>query len=200
MVIMEKWIAELIDKHIDTETGALDKEAFAADYSTEAPKRVVPKSVFNEKNEELKDARETLEELNKTDNTEELKGKLEEYETKLTELQTERKEERKALAIKESLKDTVDPNFVATLLKDKVEFDEESGELKGFEEALKEHREQQPYLFKDNEPEIPKVDDKQLANPQGSALTSKDIVNMGNRAERLEAIKNNPHLFKRRSR
>lgn len=199
MVVMEKWLEELIDKHIDTETGTLDKEGFAADYSTEAPRQVVPKSVFNDKNEELKDARQTLEELNKTDNTEELKGKLEEYETKLTELQTERKEERKALAIKDSLKDTVDPNFVATLLKDKVEFDEESGELKGFEEALKEHREQQPYLFKsseqNNEPEIPDVDNKQLANPEGNVLTKQDILNIKGRAERLDAIANNKHLF-----
>lgn len=197
---MDKWLEELIDKHIDTETGALDKEGFTADYSTEAPKQVVPKSVFNEKNEELKEAKGTLEQLSKTDNTEELKGKLEEYETRLTELQTERKEERKALAIKEALKDTVDPAFVSTLLKDKVEFDEESGELKGFEEALKEHRENQPYLFKDseqnNEPEIPAVDNNQLANPEGNALTKKDILNIKNKSERLEAIKNNKQLFK----
>lgn len=197
---MEKLVKELIDKHVDKDTGVIDVEGFTADYSTEAPKQLVPKSVFNEKNEELKEANQTLEELNNTDNTEELQTKLKDYETKLTELQTERKEERKALAIRESLKDTVDPNFVATLLKDKVEFDEETGELKGFEEVLNEHREQQPYLFKsseqNNEPEIPAVDNKQLANPEGKVLTKRDVLNINDRTERLEAIKNNKHLFK----
>lgn len=201
---MDKWLEELIDKHVDTETGALNREDFTAEYSTEAPKQMVPKTVFNEKNEELKNANTTLEELSKTDNTEELKSQLEQYETKITDLEKERKEERKVLALKGALKDTVDPEFVSTLLKDSVDYDEESGELKGMEEVLKEYKEKQPYLFNQadesstqkNETVIPEVDNKQLTNPEGSVLTKGDILGIKDRTERLEAIANNKQLFK----
>lgn len=190
---MDKWLIELLDKHVDAETGALDKEGFTAEYSTEAPRRVVPKTVFNEKNEELKEARTTLDELKGANNTEELEGKLKEYESKLQVIQ----EEKKALALQQALTGTVDPEFVSSLIKDKIELDEE-GNFKGLEETLNEYKEKRPYLFKQEQKEEEKTiqtNNKKLANPEGSVLTRQDILNIGDRAERLEAIKNNKHLF-----
>lgn len=194
---MEQWITDLLEQHTNEE-GGFDVEAFKAGYDTEAPKQHVPKSEFNKKNDELKEARDTLKKLEESDNGEDLKKQLEEYQAKLKEVEQERADEKKQQAILGALTDAVDPEFVASLIKDDVELDDD-GNVKGLEDLLKEKKEKQPYLFKAEEKKEEKekveVDNEKLPNQQSTPLTKKSILAIKDRAERQEAIAQNIEYF-----
>lgn len=197
---MEKWLVDLINEN--TKDEVLDVEAFKEAYDSEAPKHTVPKSVFNEKNNDLKEAQNTLKELQESNDTKELEDKLNDYKKKLEALEQERADERLNNALSEALADAHDVEFVTSLLKDKVELDED-GNVKGLEDIVKETKEKQPYLFKpeeDNEAskegETIKVDNSKLKNTKTPPMTKEDIFNIKDKTERLEAIKANPQLFK----
>lgn len=197
---MEKWLEDLINEN--TKDEVLDVEAFKEAYDSEAPKHTVPKSVFNEKNNDLKEAQNTLKELQESNDTKELEDKLNDYKKKLEALEQERADERLNNALSEALADAHDVEFVTSLLKDKVELDED-GNVKGLEDIVKETKEKQPYLFKpeeDNEAgkegETIKVDNSKLKNTKTPPMTKEDIFNIKDKTERLEAIKANPQLFK----
>lgn len=197
---MEQWITDLLDQHINEE-GGFDVDAFKAGYDAEAPKQYVPKSEFNKKNDELKEARDTLKKLEESDNGEDLKKQLEEYQTKLKEVEQERRDEKKQQAILSALADAVDPEFVASLIKDNVELDDD-GNVKGLEDLLKEKKEKQPYLFKQEEKkeeqeetETKEVDNDKLPNQQSTPITKEDIMKEKDKGKRLELIKEHSELF-----
>lgn len=192
---MEQWITDLLDQHINEE-GGFDVDAFKAGYDAEAPKQYVPKSEFNKKNDELKEARETLKSLEESDSTEDLKKELADYQTKLKEVEQERASEKKQQAILSALTDAVDPEFVASLIKDNVELDDD-GNIKGLEDLLKEKKEKQPYLFKQEEKKEKRVevDNQRLTNTKARPLTKDDIMSIEDDEKREEAINANLHVF-----
>lgn len=195
---MEKWLEALLVEHIGEDVEGL--AAFKEAYDSEAPLRNVPKHVFNETNNELKEARNTLKELQESNDTKELEEKLNDYKEKLEALEQERTDERLNNALSAALADAHDIEFVSSLLKDKVELDED-GNVKGLEDIVKETKEKQPYLFKveeaKEEPKEPEVvvDNSKLTNTKSTPLTKQDIASIKNKAERLEAIQANPHLY-----
>lgn len=195
---MEQWLTDLLQQHINDE-GTFDTDGFGSAYDAEAPKHSVPKAVFNEKNDELKEAKQTLEQLESTDNSEDLKAELEKYQSRLKEVETERQEERKQQALIKALDDAVDPDFVADLIKGEVELNDK-GELEGLDELLSARKEKQPYLFKQakeekKEEQTEKVDNEKLPKQQSTPLTKEDIMKVKDKGKRLELIGDNPELF-----
>src|SRR5699024_6806297 len=140
-------ITELIEKHTGDD-GKLDKDAFIKELNTEMPKNFVPKSEFNTKNQALKEANETLEQLKKDNkDIEALQTKITEYETKATELEQELADERKTFTVKEALQSAgaQDVDYMIYKLGD-VEVNKD-GTIKDLENKVKALKEENPAFF-----------------------------------------------------
>lgn len=192
---MLNFLEELIDKHI-SEEGALDKEGLLKTFKSEHTKVVVDKSVFNEKLSEIKQLEQQIEEAGN-------------YKSKYEAVIEERKAEGKKRAILDALTDSVDPDFVLSLIESEIEYDEEEGTLTNIEEVLAKRKENQPYLFTNKEPDkvdeadevppaptpAPKAKDGKLANPKGKPLTVESIMSLKDEEEKERLIAANMDLF-----
>lgn len=98
------WIKEILEKH-KKEDGTIDISKAITEINNEAPKNVVPKATFNEKNEDLKKANKLVEELKKDNkDIDDLQSKIDNYEKDIETLKEERIKERTNFTLKEKLK------------------------------------------------------------------------------------------------
>lgn len=148
------WLKEILEKAKVNEDGKLDVEAVLKEISTEFPKHAVPKSVFNDKNEELKAASKTIDELKKSNgDNDDLQKKIKEYEVEIENLKQSADATLKTYALKEELSkaNVLDPDYLIYKAGgiDKFTFDKE-GKPIGVEETLKPYKEDtaMSHLFK----------------------------------------------------
>jgi hypothetical protein len=143
------WLKEILEKAV-TEDGKLDVEAAMKQAATEFPKHAVPKKDYNDKVGELKTANDTITTL-KGENAGNggLQKKIEDYEAEIRKLNAEAENSKKAHALKEKLKDAVDPDYIIYKQGgvDKFSFDKDGNPV-GVEDILKPMREAAPHLFK----------------------------------------------------
>ena len=98
-----EWIKAILEKH-KAEDGTYNLDAAMDEINQEFPKNAVPKNVYNQTAEDLKDANKLVDDLKKTNkDAEGLQTKISEYETKVQQLESERAEERKTFVVKEAL-------------------------------------------------------------------------------------------------
>lgn len=97
------WIKAIIEKYIG-EDGKLDLTKAMVEVKAEFPKNAVPKEVFNATGEDLKAAKQLVNDLKKENkDVEGLQTKIEQYETDIETLKTERLAEKKTYTLKEAL-------------------------------------------------------------------------------------------------
>ncbi|WP_069286103.1 phage scaffolding protein [Aerococcus urinaeequi] len=142
---------ELVAKHTG-EDGKLDTEAFVKELNTEMPKNYVPKSEFNTKNDELKEANKTIDGLKKanTDN-EELQKSIDDYKVKAEQAQVELAQTKKDTAIESALRDAgvTDVDYMRFKLGD-IEVDKE-GNIVDLDNKVKSLKESNPTFFGTND-------------------------------------------------
>lgn len=124
----------------------------AVDAWNEAIKVYVPKERFDEVNGKLKEANTTIEALRKDNqDNEELQKQVNQYKTKVTELETAAANTQKEYALRDKLKEVgaVDVDYIIYKQGglDKFTFDKE-GKPIGIDDVLKPMREASPHLFK----------------------------------------------------
>jgi len=138
---------ELVAKHTG-EDGKLDTEAFAKELNTEMPKNYVPKSEFNSKNDELKEANKTIDGLKKanTDN-EELQKSIDDYKAKAEQAQAELAQTKKDTAIESALREAgvTDVDYMRFKLGE-VEVDKD-GNIVDLDNKVKSLKESNPTFF-----------------------------------------------------
>lgn len=200
-----KWIKEILEKHTNEE-GVLDLETAESELNNEAPKRVIPKDQYNTKVDELKEAQDTLDDLKKNhEGVEELQTTIEDYETKVEELEQEKIDQATKFALKTALTDVgaVDVDYFADKLIGDVELDEE-GNLTAFEDKIKDYQTKHPALFK-------KADENDSKNKGGFRvlgndleggertpnMTKEDINKIDNPEKRIKAIQENKDLYRK---
>lgn len=193
-----QWIKDILEKNVNDE-GVLDLEAAESELNTEAPKNVIPKEQYNNKVQELSEAQGTLNDLKeKHTDVEELQSSIEEYENKVEQLEQEKADQAKSFALKTALSDVgaVDVDYFADKLKDDVELDED-GNLKDFDDKIKDYQTKHPALFKKPESEESKDDnngfqiqDNKLDNGTDQPLSMKDIYKQypNDKEKRIELI------------
>ncbi len=145
-----QWLLDLIAKH--TKDGVLNNEALIKEVNTEFPKHAVPKSDFNELNEQLKTANGTIADLkkNNTDN-EALQNTIKEHEQTISGLKADAEKTKKEYTLKEKLRDqnVTDPDYL--IYKhggvDKFTFDKDGNPI-GLEDTVKPYKESIPHIFK----------------------------------------------------
>lgn len=148
-----EWLRAILEKASITD-GKLDVEGLIKQVSTEFPKHAVPKNVFNEKNNALKAAEETIADLKQEngDNTE-LQKKVSDYETEIDNLKKAAADTAKTYALKELLskQGVQDPDYLIYKQGglEKFNFDKE-GKPIGIDDILKPYKEDEAFshLFK----------------------------------------------------
>lgn len=124
----------------------------AVDAWNEAVKGYVPKERFDEINGKLKEANTTIETLKKNNqDNEELQKQVNDYKTKVTQLETAAANTQKEYALKDKLKEAgvVDADYIIYKQGglDKFTFDKD-GKPIGVDDVLKPLKEASPHLFK----------------------------------------------------
>lgn len=186
---MKQWFEGLIDSN--TKEEGLDVDKFKEDFYKELTIHLVPKNVFNEKNEELKQA--------KANSSSDLQQQLDELKARY-------EGEKINNALKAALADAHSVDVAIQLIGDKVSLND-NGEVQGIEEAVKDLREQHAFMFKVEEADkgeeaaevkepVVVVDNSKLTNTKASPLTVDDIFEIEDEDELEEAIEANIHLFK----
>lgn len=147
-----QWLLDLIAKH--TKDGVLDTEALTKEVNTEFPKHAVPKSEFNDINEQLKTANGTIKDLKKDNgDNETLQGTIKEHEKTIAKLQLESANTAKTYALKEQLSKAgvLDPDYLIYKQGglEKFNFDKE-GKPIGVDDVVKPYKEDKTlsHLFK----------------------------------------------------
>lgn len=134
-----QWLLDLITKH--TKDGVLDTESLTKEINTEFPKHAVPKSEFNDINEQLKTANNTIKDLKK-DNAENeaLQNTIKQHEQTIQKLQDDAANTTKTYTLKEQLSKSgvLDPDYLIYKQGglDKFNFDKE-GKPIGIDDVLK---------------------------------------------------------------
>ena len=134
-----QWLLDLITKH--TKDGVLDTEALTKEVNTEFPKHAVPKTEFNDINEQLKTANSTIKDLKKDNaDNETLQTTIKDHEKTIQKLQNDAANTSKTYALKEQLSKSgvVDPDYLIYKQGglEKFNFDKE-GKPIGIEDILK---------------------------------------------------------------
>lgn len=158
-IIME-WIKSILDKY-RKEDGTVDIEKAMAEIKTEFPKNAVPKSEYNDKANQLKEANNTINQLKQNNQSnEDLQKKIQDYETKIKDLEKETAETKKTFALKEALTKAgaTDVDYMLFKLGD-VEVDKD-GTIKDLENKVKALKEANPTFFET------KTDDNQQQQQQ----------------------------------
>lgn len=100
---MMEWLKKILEGAEVTD-GALNAEALQNTIEKEFPKYAIPKTQFNEVNEKLKTANETIEQLKKDNQDNELlQQQVNAYKTKVEELETAAADTQKEYALREKL-------------------------------------------------------------------------------------------------
>lgn len=147
-----QWLLDLITKH--TKDGVLDTESLTKEINTEFPKHAVPKSEFNDINEQLKTANGTIKDLKKDNSDNEtLQTTIKEHEKTIAQLQLESANTSKTYALKEQLSKAgvLDPDYLIYKQGglEKFNFDKE-GKPIGVDDVVKPYKEDKTlsHLFK----------------------------------------------------
>lgn len=144
-----EWIKAILEKH-KAEDGTYNLEAAMAEINTEFPKNAVPKSTFNQTNDDLKAANKLVGTLKKDNQgIETLQATIKNYETKVSNLEAERVKERTTAQLREALTaaGAVDVDYMIFKMGD-VEADKE-GVIKDLDSRVKQLKEGNPTQFKD---------------------------------------------------
>lgn len=125
----------------------------AVDAWNESIKGYVPKERFDEVNGKLKEANSTIDTLKKNNqDNEELQNQVNQYKTKVTELETVAANTQKEYALRDKLKEAgaVDVDYIIYKQGglDKFTFDKD-GKPIGIDDVLKPLKEASPHLFKE---------------------------------------------------
>lgn len=151
-----QWLLDLILKH--TKEGVLDSEALTKEVNSEFPKHAVPKSEFNDVNEQLKTANGTIAELKKSNgDNEKLQGTIKEHEKTIQKLQEDAANTTRTYALKEQLSKSgvLDPDYMIYKQGglDKFNFDKD-GKPIGVDEVIKPYKEDKTlaHLFQVSKP------------------------------------------------
>lgn len=126
----------------------------AVDAWNEAVKAYVPKERFDEVNGKLKEANTTIDKLKKDNqDNEELQKQVNQYKTKVTELETAAANTQKEYALKDKLKEAgvLEPDYIIYKQGglDKFTFDKDNKPI-GVDDVLKPMKESSPHLFKNS--------------------------------------------------
>jgi len=146
-----EWIKAILDKY-KNEDGTVDIDKAMAEIKTEFPKNAVPKTEYNDKAQQLKTANETITQLKQNNQSnEDLQKKIQDYETKVQDLEKEAAETKKNFALKEALTQAgaKDVDYMLFKLGD-VEVDKD-GTIKDLDNKVKALKEANPSFF-DGEP------------------------------------------------
>ncbi len=151
------WLKTILEK-AEIKDGVLDIDKLMSTINVEAPKNVMPKAEYNNINEQLKTANNTIEQLKKDnkDNTE-LQNKIKEHETTISDMEKNHKTEIEIMKKENAVKDVLRNVKYQDLLLGKFNMDNikinEDGSFSGIDEQMKTVREQYKDLFeaeKDN--------------------------------------------------
>lgn len=151
---MMEWLKKILEGAEVTD-GALNAEALQNTIEKEFPKYAIPKTQFNEVNEKLKTANETIEQLKKDNQDNELlQQQVNAYKTKVEELETAAADTQKEYALREKLQEAgaVDPEYLIYKQGglEKFAFDKD-GKPVGIDDLLKPLKESSPHLFKNEQ-------------------------------------------------
>ncbi|MFV0344309.1 MAG: phage scaffolding protein [Anaerocolumna sp.] len=184
-----QWLLDLIAKH--TKDGVLDTESLTKEINTEFPKHAVPKTEFNDINEQLKTANGTIKDLKKDNgDNETLQGTIKEHEKTIAKLQLESANTAKTYALKEHLSKAgvLDPDYLIYKQGglEKFSFDKE-GKPIGVDDVVKLYKEDKTlsHLFK-------AADGTNYTPVSGGEYQGENPWKTGNLTKQGEIFKTNP--------
>lgn len=195
-------IKELLEKLANGELTQEQAETQLNDALDEAKEGMVPRSRLNDKNQEIQDLQNQIEE--RDGQIETLKNSVEddsELQQQIQDLQTENqnwseKYSKSQLnsAIKLAVaKDANDANDVLALLdKEGLELDEDGETVKGLDDKVSALRESKPYLFQ-SQKKTGRTPEE--GNEPSGTMSKSQIMQIQDPKERQKAIKENMQLF-----
>ena len=153
-----EWIIDILKKY-QKEDGTIDLATAEQEIKSEFPKQAVPKTVFNEKSEQLKTANATIDELKNNskggqDNkdsqgNEELQTQLEKYKNRIAELEAQEKTNAMNYQARSALeKAGISDVEYGLYLLGTLEADEQ-GNVKDLDNKINDLRTSKPVFFKD---------------------------------------------------
>lgn len=153
-----EWIIDILKKY-QKEDGTIDLATAEQEIKSEFPKQAVPKTVFNEKSEQLKTANATISELRNNskgaqDNqdsqgSEELQTQLEKYKNRIAELEAQEKTNAMNYQARSALeKAGISDVEYGLYLLGTLEADEQ-GNVKDLDSKINDLRTSKPVFFKD---------------------------------------------------
>jgi hypothetical protein len=166
--IKMEWIIDILKKY-QKEDGTIDLATAEQEIKSEFPKQAVPKTVFNEKSEQLKTANATIDELRNGDKNsqgnEELQTQLEKYKNRIAELEAQEKTNAMNYQARSALeKAGISDVEYGLYLLGTLEADEQ-GNVKDLDNKINDLRTSKPVFFKDESQPSPngyKVEDTKL--------------------------------------
>lgn len=156
--IKMEWIIDILKKY-QKEDGTIDLATAEQEIKSEFPKQAVPKTVFNEKSEQLRTANATIDELKNNrkggqDNkdsqvNEELQTQLEKYKNRIAELEAQEKTNAMNYQARSALeKAGISDVEYGLYLLGTLEADEQ-GNVKDLDSKINDLRTSKPVFFKD---------------------------------------------------
>ena len=153
-----EWIIDILKKY-QKEDGTIDLATAEQEIKSEFPKQAVPKTVFNEKSEQLRTANATIDELRNNskgsqDNqdsqgNEELQTQLEKYKNRIAELEAQEKMNAMNYQARSALeKAGISDVEYGLYLLGTLEADEQ-GNVKDLDSKINDLRTSKPVFFKD---------------------------------------------------
>lgn len=153
-----EWIIDILKKY-QKEDGTIDLATAEQEIKSEFPKQAVPKTVFNEKSEQLKTANATIDELKNNskgsqDNqdsqgNEELQTQLDKYKKRIAELEAQEKTNAMNYQARSALeKAGISDVEYGLYLLGTLEADEQ-GNVKDLDSKINDLRTSKPVFFKD---------------------------------------------------
>lgn len=153
-----EWIIDILKKY-QKEDGTIDLATAEREIKSEFPKQAVPKTVFNEKSEQLKTANATIDELKNNskgsqDNqdsqgNEELQTQLDKYKKRIAELEAQEKTNAMNYQARSALeKAGISDVEYGLYLLGTLEADEQ-GNVKDLDSKINDLRTSKPVFFKD---------------------------------------------------
>lgn len=175
-----EWIIDILKKY-QKEDGTIDLATAEQEIKSEFPKQAVPKTVFNEKSEQLRTANATISELRNNskggqDNQvsqgdEDLQTQLEKYKNRIEELETQEKTNAMNYQARSALeKAGISDVEYGLYLLGTLEADEQ-GNVKDLDNKINDLRTSKPVFFKDEAQSSSngyKVEDTKLDDSKGA--------------------------------
>lgn len=178
--IKMEWIIDILKKY-QKEDGTIDLATAEQEIKSEFPKQAVPKTVFNEKSEQLRTANATIDELKNNSKSgqdnkdsqgnEELQTQLEKYKNRIAELEAQEKTNAMNYQARSALeKAGISDMEYGLYLLGTLEADEQ-GNVKDLDSKINDLRTSKPVFFKDeaqNSSNGYKVEDTKLDDSKES--------------------------------